>query len=40
MAKEGVSAGVKGTPSFYSNGKKLGRGQLLPVLDAVYDFLH
>jgi protein-disulfide isomerase/uncharacterized membrane protein len=39
MAKEGVGAGVKGTPSFYGNGKKLGRGQLLPVLDAVYDFL-
>jgi protein-disulfide isomerase/uncharacterized membrane protein len=36
QAKLGVAAGVKGTPTFYVNGRKLSRGQLLPVLEAVY----
>lgn len=36
QAKLGDAAGVRGTPALYVNGKKLSRGQLLPVLEAVY----
>lgn len=35
MAKQGVTAKVQGTPTIFVNGKKLDRGQLLPVLEAV-----
>jgi protein-disulfide isomerase/uncharacterized membrane protein len=36
MSKEGADNGVKGTPTFFMNGKLLEGGQLLPVLEAVY----
>jgi protein-disulfide isomerase/uncharacterized membrane protein len=35
-AKLGSDSGVRGTPSIYVNGQKLNKGQLLPVLEAVY----
>lgn len=34
MAKEGQTAQIEGTPSVFVNGKLLGAGQLIPVLDA------
>lgn len=34
--KAAVAAGIKGTPFFLVNGKRLDRGQLIPVLEAVY----
>jgi protein-disulfide isomerase len=39
QAKLGENSGVKGTPTIYVNGKKLPRGQLLPVLEKVYSEL-
>lgn len=39
QAKLGQTAGVQGTPTIFVNGKKLPRGQLLPVLDAAYNSL-
>lgn len=36
MAKEGEIAQIQGTPSVFVNGKLLGAGQLLPVLESVY----
>jgi protein-disulfide isomerase/uncharacterized membrane protein len=36
QAKAGRDAGISGTPTFFVNGRKLSRGQLLPVLEAVY----
>lgn len=34
QAKQGVQAGVQGTPTIYVNGRQLPRGQLIPVLEA------
>lgn len=39
QAKVGDESGVKGTPTVYVNGKKLPRGQLLPVLEGLYKLL-
>jgi protein-disulfide isomerase/uncharacterized membrane protein len=39
QGKTGDASGVKGTPTIFVNGKKLPRGQLLPVLEAVYKTL-
>lgn len=39
QASLGVSARVEGTPTIYVNGKKLPRGQLIPVLERVYQSL-
>ncbi|OFZ18560.1 MAG: hypothetical protein A2Z20_10565 [Bdellovibrionales bacterium RBG_16_40_8] len=39
QAKAGANAGVKGTPTLFINGKKLSRGHLLPILEAVYKSL-
>lgn len=36
MAEEGANAKIGGTPTIFVNGKLLERGQLLPVLEAVY----
>lgn len=36
MAQEGINAQIRGTPTIFVNGKLLGGGQLLPVLEAVY----
>ncbi len=36
QAKLGVNSGVKGTPTFFVNGRKLSKGQLIPVLEAVH----
>lgn len=36
MAKEGETAQIQGTPTVFVNGKLLGGGQLLPVLEAAY----
>lgn len=35
QAVQGKAVDIQGTPSFFVNGKKLERGQLLPVLNAV-----
>jgi protein-disulfide isomerase/uncharacterized membrane protein len=37
QAKSGADAGVKGTPSFYVNSRKLSRGNMIPVLEKVYE---
>lgn len=39
MAQEGATAKIQGTPTVFVNGKLLGGGQLLPVLDAAYKTL-
>lgn len=39
MAKEGVAAQIRGTPTIFVNGKVLTGGQALPVLEAVYQEL-
>lgn len=39
QASLGASSQVEGTPTIFVNGKKLSRGHLLPVLDAVYSDL-
>ncbi|MCB9026809.1 MAG: DsbA family protein [Bdellovibrionaceae bacterium] len=39
QGKKGEQVGVKGTPSIYANGKLLPRGQLLPVLQGLYNQL-
>ena len=36
QSKTGFNAGIKGTPTVFVNGRMLPRGQLIPVLDAVY----
>jgi protein-disulfide isomerase/uncharacterized membrane protein len=36
QAKAGHDAGVQGTPSFFINGRKLDRAQVLPILEAAY----
>lgn len=36
-AKIGELAGVKGTPSFFVNGRQLSGAQFIPVLEAAYD---
>lgn len=36
MVETGVAVGVEGTPTIFVNGKKLSRGQLLPVLEKAY----
>ncbi len=36
QGKSGEQSGVKGTPTVFANGKKLPRGQLIPVLEALY----
>lgn len=40
QAQAGVAANVHGTPSVFANGRLLSRGQLIPVLKAVYDKIH
>jgi len=40
QAEEGVRAKVRGTPSIFVNGRLLERGQLIPVLEAVYSNLN
>lgn len=40
MAKEGQTAQIQGTPSVFVNGKLLGAGQLIPVLDAALKTLN
>ncbi len=37
MAKLGSDAGVAGTPTFYVEGRQLVGGQLLPILESVYE---
>ncbi len=37
QAKQGHLVEVGGTPTIFANGKMLGRGHVLPVLQAVYD---
>jgi protein-disulfide isomerase/uncharacterized membrane protein len=39
MAQEGTAAKIQGTPTIFVNGKLLPRGQVLPVLEAVYQKL-
>jgi protein-disulfide isomerase len=39
MAKEGATAQIRGTPTIFVNNKLLEGGQLIPVLDAVYQSL-
>lgn len=39
QAKAGVQAGVQGTPTIFVNGRKLPYGQILPVLEKVYQQL-
>lgn len=36
QARLGKTANVEGTPTIYANGKKLPRGQLIPVLESTY----
>lgn len=36
MAKEAAAAQIQGTPSVFVNGKLLGGGQLIPILEAAY----
>jgi len=36
MAQEGVTAGIRGTPTIFVNGRQLGAGQLIPVLEEAY----
>lgn len=36
MANEGQKAELQGTPAIYLNGRKVDRGQALPVLDGIY----
>ncbi|MFK8139312.1 MAG: vitamin K epoxide reductase family protein [Bdellovibrionales bacterium] len=36
QAKEGIEAGVKGTPTVFVNGKKIRFGARLPFLEAIY----
>jgi protein-disulfide isomerase len=36
MANEGQKAEIQGTPAVFLNGRKVDRGQALPVLDAIY----
>lgn len=36
MAAEGKNANIEGTPTIFVNNKKLDRGQMMPVLDAVF----
>ncbi len=36
MAQEGTQAGLRGTPTFFVNGKLLEGGQLIPVLEQAY----
>ncbi len=40
MVKEGMSAGVQGTPSIFVNNRQLIYGQFLPVLEKAYETLH
>ncbi len=35
QSKQGTLAGIQGTPSIFANGKKLSRGSLLPLLQAL-----
>ena len=37
QAKAGLESKIRGTPTFFVNGKKLSRGQFIPVLKAVYE---
>lgn len=39
-AAEGDKAKIQGTPSIFVNGKKLERGQFMPVLEAIYKKLN
>ncbi len=39
QSREGLNAKIEGTPSIFINGRLLTRGQLLPVLQRVYDSL-
>lgn len=39
MAAEGAAAKIQGTPSIFINGKKVSRGQVLPVLQRIHDSL-
>jgi uncharacterized membrane protein/predicted DsbA family dithiol-disulfide isomerase len=39
QADEGAAAKIQGTPSIFVNGRSLERGQILPVLEAVYQKL-
>ncbi|MEY4615508.1 MAG: hypothetical protein RJB66_468 [Pseudomonadota bacterium] len=39
QSQEGLSAKIEGTPTIFVNGKHLSRGQLLPVLQRVYNSL-
>lgn len=36
MAQEGVTAGIRGTPTIFVNGRLLNAGQLIPVLEEAY----
>lgn len=36
MAQEGIDAQIRGTPTIFVNGRQLGAGQLLPVLEEAY----
>jgi protein-disulfide isomerase len=37
MAEEGKNSKIEGTPTIFVNNRKLDRGQILPVLQAVYE---
>ncbi len=37
MAAEGIKAEISGTPAIFLNGKWVSRGQMLPVLEAIYN---
>lgn len=39
QSQEGLNAKIEGTPSIFVNGRFLSRGQMLPVLQRVYDTL-
>lgn len=39
QAKAGIQAGVNGTPTIFVNGRKLPYGQILPVMEKVYQTL-
>lgn len=39
MAAEGVKAGIQGTPAIFVNGRLLSGGQMIPVLEKVYQKL-
>lgn len=39
QSKQGKMAQVEGTPTIYVSGKKLSRGQMIPVLQAVYKII-